>query len=383
VSDDSSGDSGGSSSNDDGSGGSGGNGSDDSSGDSGGSSSDDGGSGGSSDDAPAPQSASDESSGDDAPAPQSAGEEPSSDEPGDKNTTSVRGLITTDGGGGEVDDIQIRLAPIKLGEEPAGDGESQAVGFRSTQRSSKTKLWSARFNRLDTGLNPIRQTEPIDPLETNPEADGVWRFSDVLIGQSYELVFSKPGYDTQSYVVTPDDEGNPIERDIELQAAVGALDGTVFGPSGPLGGVTITITDGILNFSTTSDTVDDVGSWGLTGISTPGIYTIEAALHGFGTEVLQVELEAGEQLTGIDLTMQAGVGSIGGRVTDVTGAPLGGVSITATSGDDTITTTSLTEGNIGSYLLPRLPIPGTYTVTAELDDHITETRRLPLGGAEP
>jgi hypothetical protein len=77
--------------------------------------------------------------------------------------------------------------------------------------------------------------------------------------------------------------------------------------------------------------------------------------------------------------MTAGVGSISGRVTE-NGEPLGGVRLTASNGDTTTETTSLTEGDRGAFTFPRLAIPGRYTITASLDGYSTQTRVVVLDG---
>lgn len=315
-----------------------------------------------------------------------------SDGPAAPRAAVVRGTVKADG---DLTGISITLTPLSLtaaadgpadaGPSALAGGPGRSLGPVTTGRpddaagATPTKLWSARAAATDAAL-PRRGTEPVRPMLTNPGADGVWLFADVLVNQSYELVFAKPGFDTQSFVITPPDDGSAVELDVELEPAEGAIAGRVFGPSGPLGGVTVTVTDGILTFTTTTATVGDVGSWSLEHVSTPGVYTVTATRHGYGTEVRQVALGPGDQFTGADLRMQPGVGSIAGRIVGPDGAPLGGASVTAATADGSYTTTSLTDGDIGSYLLPRLEIPGSYTVTVELDGYLTQSRRLPLAG---
>jgi hypothetical protein len=290
-------------------------------------------------------------------------------------SADVRGTITA---AGSLDDVQIALAPIALGAPPPANANLQA--FAGAGAGTATKIWSARFGRLDTAVD-TRLTQPVPPLSTTPGVDGVWLFGDVPLGQSYEIVFSKPGFDTQSFVITPPADGSPVQLDVELVASVGAISGRVIGPAGGLGGVAITVTDGTLTFETTSATEGNIGSWSLEGLSTPGVYTVSAALRGFGTEVLQIQLGGGERRTSADITMQRGVGTVSGRVLGENGSPLGGVTITATDGATTRTTTSLTEGNIGFFSIPQLDIPSTYTLTVELPGFVTQTRRVSLGGS--
>lgn len=292
--------------------------------------------------------------------------------------TVVTGNVTTTDG--DSSNVSVSMAPIDLNVAEGEAGESTIVGVAGRSRAVG-KLWSARRAVRPSAITPVRQTEAVDPVVTDGE--GVWQFAGVPIRQNYEVVFAKPGYNTRSYVVTPPDDGSRVELDVELEPATGRLAGVVVGPDGPLGGVDIEITDGTLVFSTTSaseaSAAGGVGSFAVERLSTPGVYTITATAAGFGTEVIQLPFTAGQERD-VTITMSSGVGSISGRIT-TGGEPRGGVTITASNGDATVTTTSLTEGDVGSYNIPRLGIPGTYTVTAELAGFIPQTRRVEVRGA--
>ncbi len=309
------------------------------------------------------------------------GADGSGDGSGDGSSTQtaalLRGTVTA---GGDSTDIKITLTPIALGATP----EPAAIqGFVGAPPPEAAKIWSARMVPPGSAtLNPIRQTEPIAPRETSPESDGVWQIPDVELRRSYEIVFAKPGYNTQSFVVTPPADGSPLDLDVELEPATGAISGTVRGPGGALGGAEIVVTDGVLTFTTTSATVGDVGTWSVDQVSTPGVYTVSATLRGYGTEVRQVTLTAGQTFDAADLTMARGVGSISGRIIGPDGQPLGGVSITATNGDESRTTSSLTEGDIGSYNIPQLSIGATFTLAVSAPGYLSESRRTPVNGAE-
>lgn len=303
-------------------------------------------------------------------------------------STVVRGTVTAEG---DITNVSITMTPIQLGQRAAA-----ANGIRGFARGPVPeavaatvddgdgpvgKIWSARVTTTDGSVNPVRQSEPIRPLQTSPEADGVWLFTGVALRQSYELVFSKPGFESQSFVITPPADGSPVDLEVELKAAVGAISGRVSGPSGPLGGVAITVSNGSLTFETTSATVGEVGSWSVEGLSTPDVYTVVGELRGFGTEVLQIRLDPGQTNGSANLNMRPGVGSISGRIVGAGGAPLGGVTVTASNGDVSRTTSSLTDGNIGFFNIPQLDIPGTYTLTVEHEGYISQSRRLPVTGA--
>ena len=128
-----------------------------------------------------------------------------------------------------------------------------------------------------------------------------------------------------------------------------------------------------------------VGQWATVGAGAvvtkdvPDGATVTVTAPGYGTEVLQVPLGPGGGRDDLVVTMSNGVGSIAGTITDE-GSPLGGVTITATAGDVTLGTTSLTEGAVGTYAVPRLTLGTTYTITASAEGYITQTRSVRLDG---
>lgn len=275
---------------------------------------------------------------------------------------------------GDDSGVIVSLAPI-----PLGASTKDATGPSAGGAGRPGKVWPSRYGRSDpVGVSPIRRTVSI--VSTESDDAGVWSFADVAIPDNYEVNFAKPGFESQSFVVTPPEDGKAVELEVVLETAIGAASGTVRGPDGPLGGVDIVLTDGTLVFQTTTSTeAGRVGTWAIEGLATPNTYTLTATLRGYGTEVLQVPLTAGQQRAGVDVNMRAGVGSISGSVTAGTEL-LGGVTLTATSGDLTRSTTSLTIGAEGTFSFPQMPIPGTYTVTAAAEGYVTQTREVDLDG---
>ncbi len=289
------------------------------------------------------------------------------------STTVLRGTVNADG---DPTAVAITLVPIELGATDA----AAPIGFRGAATEPPSgKIWSARTATLADLAPTVRRSVAIDPVQIQPNGDGVWLFTDVAQGQSYEVAFVRPGYDTQSFVITPPVGGEPIELDVEMVPSKGALSGTVVGPSGGLGGAEVIVTDGTLTFTTTSDS--NGGGWALDAISTPGIYTVSASLRGYATAVRQVELTAGQKSTNVNLQMVPGLATMTGLVTDANGVGLGGATVTASNGETTLTTSTLTDGNVGFFSLPQLASPATYTVSTTLDGYITQTRRVPLQGS--
>jgi hypothetical protein len=299
--------------------------------------------------------------------------------PGDQapTVTVVNGKVKA-GDTGEDAGVAVTLAPLDLGAPPPAG--ATVVGSPGTSVAGALKLWPARFG-FHQSDDTLRQRATMSVETRNTATDGAWLFPDVAIRANYELHFAKAGFDSQSFVVTPPSDGSPVKLDVQLLPAKGTVSGIVVATDGtPLGGVDIVVSDGTLTFNTTSSTTAGaVGTWSLAGVSTPSTYTLTATLRGYGTEVLQLPMDPGAQKSGVRIVMTPGVGSVSGHVT-AAGKPLGGVTITASTGDLTRTTTTLTEGDTGFYSFPQLPIPGDYTVSVDVPGYVTQTRRVTVTG---
>ena len=174
---------------------------------------------------------------------------------------------------------------------------------------------------------------------------------------------------------------HPQPLDTALNAGTGSISGTTFGPSGRIGGVQLTITDGTVSLVTRTPTVGATGTWSIGGLNTPDTYLVTATLPGFGTQITTVTLSAGGTAKGVSLTMTPGVGSITGTVTSSTHpAGLGGATVTATNGTVTLSATTTTVSPVGSFSLPNLPIPGTYAITVSEQGWVSQTQQVQLTG---
>lgn len=124
------------------------------------------------------------------------------------------------------------------------------------------------------------------------------------------------------------------------------------------------------------------GTFALANVPSPNIYQLVVVKTGYATTIQQLDVAGGEQRTGVQLTLRKGDGLISGVVTDAAG-PLAGVTITATSGQTSITTVSLTDAaNRGTFTLRGLPTPGSFTLTATMDKHATQTLSLTLASGQ-
>jgi len=88
-------------------------------------------------------------------------------------------------------------------------------------------------------------------------------------------------------------------------------------------------------------------------------------------------LGAGATVENIEIVLRPGDGVISGSITADNTAK-GGVTVEATDGTNRVSTVSLTEAPIGTYVLRNLATPGVYTVTVTRVGYQPQTRTLSL-----
>ncbi len=246
----------------------------------------------------------------------------------------VRGTI--DVAGGSIDGVTITPAPMSL--KNVAELDPNVTSFAATSRPEPRKIWSARG--IIAPVEPVRlaQTEPIPAGDFAPDADGIWALP-LAQRQAYELAFSKPGFQTQAFVITPE-LGNTPELAVELEPATGELGGVVTGGGRPLENVVLLVTTGTFDYETVTD---GNGRWALTGLDTSAHYTIVASLDGYGAAVRRVRLAPGEPQTNVSIALPFGQSVLQGVVTDTSGARIRGAKVTASNGAESRSTTTLTD----------------------------------------
>jgi hypothetical protein len=206
----------------------------------------------------------------------------------------------------------------------------------------------------------------------------------------YQLVVTKSGY--APAVQEVDLAGGEQRRSvtITLHQGDGSITGTVSSVAGPLGGATVSASDGTTTVSTVSvSTVGSVGTFVLSNLPTPAAFTLVVSDTGYATQTLSLSLSADQQLTGVAVSLTPGLGSVSGIVsvtalgTPSGEAPAGGVTVTATDGTTTVTAVTLSIGAVGTYSLANLAVPGTYTVTFSRSDLASQTQALSLSSTGP
>lgn len=219
---------------------------------------------------------------------------------------------------------------------------------------------------------------------TDVSADGAFEFENVPAPARYQLVVRRQGATTESRDVFVPAAQIVDGIEVFLRSGDGVIEGRVESGGVRLGGVSVGASDGNATTSTVSlTTADKLGEFSIRGLATPGRYTITATLDGFQRESRTVSLAAGQALPGIVINLTRARGSISGTVRDPTGQPLGGVTVTVQGGEVSLTTTTVSQGEVGTFLLQNIAAPGNYTVTFSRPGSATQSRLVvldPLGG---
>ncbi len=116
-------------------------------------------------------------------------------------------------------------------------------------------------------------------------------------------------------------------------------------------------------------------------VPSPAVYDLVVAKQGYATEVQRIDLGGGEDRSGVQLRLRKGDGLIAGRVTSAAG-PLGGATISATYGQTTVQTVSVTEGDLGAFTLRGLPTPATLTIVVSKPGLASQTLTLSLSAGQ-
>lgn len=231
---------------------------------------------------------------------------------------------------------------------------------------------------------------------TATDKSGAWSVANLPAGD-YKLTFRGAGFVQLWYpqalsadnaeTVTLEADGRQAGLDVSLGGVPASITGTVIGDDVSAATLALTMplagsTDPEAGESATGAVVQTVpigsdGSFELTDVPSPSVYDLVVSKTGYATSTQRIDVSAGEERTGVEITLRKGDGVITGQVSSPNG-PLGGVTLTATSGQTEVSTISLTDGDVGSFTLRKLPTPASYTVVASKGGYATQTLTLSL-----
>jgi Carboxypeptidase regulatory-like domain len=189
---------------------------------------------------------------------------------------------------------------------------------------------------------------------------------------TYLLTFSDTGFGTQTLAEHLGPGQNLAGLAISLAGGAGDVSGLVSSATkAPLGGVTVSVAGGAKPVTTQSLTAGTVGSYELSGLTTPGSYTVTFSLAGYISQTVAVTLTSSGSATNVDATLAVATGTVTGSVTSAAGGPLTGATVSVTNGQSTQSTTSSTSPP-GGYSIAGLAA-GSYSITYSLTGYISTT----------
>lgn len=227
-----------------------------------------------------------------------------------------------------------------------------------------------------------------EPIATATVTDGQIDLSGIPTPGTYVITVKGEGFQTQQFEQTLNGGEVSVMNTVQLAAASGTIEGIVRDGNGqPLGGVAVVARSGDVVVKSITPTAGNVGQFEIIGLATPGTYSLSFNLPNYTDATLALSLDAGQNRTGLAVTLFGGRGSVTGVAVGSNGAAIGGATVTVLGEGVTSTTTTLTTsgagGGPGSFTVTDLPVPNDYTISIEAPGFQTETLSATfLGGAQ-
>lgn len=312
---------------------------------------------------------------------------------------------------------------------------SRLVGQSAADRNLALQVAAARNSAATTGTSGVAgtvrlltsgkavpgvavslfdATDTSTPIATTAtDTKGAYQVGNLAAGK-YKLSFRGAGFvqlwypgaasDAEATTITLVADQQQAGLDVSLGGVPASISGTVVGEdvsaatlyleTAAVGTGTSTAANGLSALTPGITTPPDNGSavvktvpigsdgtFSLTNVPSPSIYQLVVTKAGYATSTQSIDIGAGENRTGLQLTLAKGDGLISGTVSSPTG-PLPGSTVTATTGQSTASTVSLTGAQPGAFTLRGLPTPATFTVTASAPGFATQTLSLTLAAGQ-
>jgi hypothetical protein len=332
-----------------------------------------------------------------------------------QGTTATHATVTTDATGHYIVQNLPTPGTYDLSFTAAGFQEGSDVEVLSggDQRIANMVTLTAGNGDIDgivtDGTNPlggvaITATSNGQTVTTaTPTSGNVGHFS--LSGLStpatYLLTFTKAGYGTTTEAVALG-AGQPSNNiSVALAGGTGVISGQVSGSMfpgqspKPLGGVTVTVNGGAMPVTTQTLTGGTtLGTYQISGLTTPGSYTVTFSEGGYVSQTVPVTLASNGSASGVNATLPLSTGVISGTVgcspagTGLCPASgiLSGVTVTASNGSSGAQPTTVSAGTATAGPAPGAPVTfsltglplGNYSVTFSLAGWQTQTDLINL-----
>jgi hypothetical protein len=284
--------------------------------------------------------------------------------------------------------INAQNAAANGGAGGAGSGQGGTIGGKvsilSTPNSGVGGVTVDLYSSGDT-------TTPLASTATT--SSGNYSFSGLIPG-TYKLEYQGAGF---AQIWYPDSTTAAGGQNVTL--APGSMSATA---DEPLGGLPATISGQVVGdapadatvtleaqtanaalskASVMTATTDGSGNFVLANVPSPASYDLVVTKSGYATTTQAVDLSGGQADTGVTLLLQRGDGTLSGIVSSPTG-PLGGATVSASSGSFTASSVSLTQGTVGAFTLRDLPTPAQLTLVVSAPGYSSQTLSVSLSAAQ-
>jgi 5-hydroxyisourate hydrolase-like protein (transthyretin family) len=334
-------------------------------------------------------------------------------------TSGPIGTVTTDANGHYVVPNLATPGSYDLSFSAAGyqAGSDVEVLDGGDQRTANTVTLSAGNGDIDglvtDGTNPLggvaitatANGQTVTSATPTTGTVGHFAINGLATPATYLLTFTKAGYGTQTVAVHLGPGAVNNNLSVVLSGGTGIISGLVSGPkspggtAAPLGGVTVTVNGGTSPVTTQTLTAGSIGTYMVSGLATPGNYTVTFTDGGYASQTVPVTLTSNGSASGINAGLSLTVGVISGTVgcTQLGVSPcpasgiLSGVTVTVNDGNSADTRTTLTAGTDSpgptptsapiNFTISSLP-SGSYSVTFSLAGFNTQTTFIQLHNGE-
>ncbi|MGH9188277.1 MAG: carboxypeptidase regulatory-like domain-containing protein [Acidimicrobiales bacterium] len=200
---------------------------------------------------------------------------------------------------------------------------------------------------------------------------GTFTIADVPTPGTYLITFDKEGFGTQSIALDLAAGESRSGVDVVMVGGTGSIVGRVTDGTNGLGDVTVEVLGGPSATQTkTLTAAGQQGSYRITGLPTPGTYTVTFAKPGYTSTTLGVTLDASGRATGVDAVLRPSAAAVSGNVvgpdtpidTDLEPDPMLNATVELGDGATTRSTITTATPTAGGFRLTGLA-PGIYTIT--------------------
>ncbi|MDQ0372081.1 carboxypeptidase regulatory-like domain-containing protein [Cellulomonas humilata] len=280
-------------------------------------------------------------------------------------TSTVEGTVIQLSTGVPAQDVTVLLFGA---EDPSQPVKTQATGTDGTFAMSDLPAGEYTIQVTGAGFAPTWYPS----AAAQPDAQPVELTTGQTVGGLTVVVGGVPA--TLTGTVSGDDVGG-AQLTVELPLDVPPLAGEVEPEAGE---ATATGSTGAV---VRTVPIGADGTFEVADLPSPAVYDLVVSKAGFASAVQRVDVAAGEDRSGIQLSLLTGDGSIAGSVSGAAG-PVGGAAVVASAGQIVVETVTLTEDPVGSFTLRGLPTPGAYTVVVTAEGFAPATLSLSLTPAQ-